>query len=286
MPQYSLLRCVATLVVLITLLLPLATALAAPPLPQLHGSIPADEWQSVETEHAILFFTENSPAREDLAQIKDQIEKDVDSLSTLLQMRLTRKFNVLLYPDRLKAPRYQWGLYVWDEDLNTMHVTYDDQFRRRMVYRGGASDFFLGGVTVMFGYALNPKSSFVLAQGLALYVADVTYPKGPIEAYVRQDMEEGKLIPLEQMEKLSEEELLRKGQMVERAPGAFARFLIRNYGFEKFLQVYRKATPQTLAAAMQEVYGKPLATLEGEFHAYLRNYILPRSKPVKERPVD
>ena len=28
-----------------------------------------------------------------------------------------------------------------------------------------------------------------------------------------------------------------------------------------------------MAATVLEVYGRPLATLEGEFHAYLRNYI-------------
>lgn len=268
-------RCCAALALLAGLLLPLAAALAAPVLPELHGSLAATHWQGIETPEAYIFYTEDSLAEADLGKIKEQLAKDVEKVRGALKAALPRKFNLLLYPNSLKAPRYRDGVNVWPEDQATVHVVYDDEQRRNMTYHNGTSAPFLLGAAYVYSLALNPRPAYALAEGLALYVADYTPPQAPIEAYARIVLDDGKVMPLEQMDKVSEADYPQKARYMEPIAAAFARYVIRTYGFEKLLQAFKASGPGRLEAAIQAAYGKPLAMLEGEFQAFLKSYTPP-----------
>jgi tetratricopeptide (TPR) repeat protein len=53
---------------------------------------------------------------------------------------------------------------------------------------------------------------------------------------------------------------------------SFVRFLVKAYAPDKFKLLYRKATDLSLEPAVQEVYGKTLASLEKEWRSFLETY--------------
>jgi hypothetical protein len=54
--------------------------------------------------------------------------------------------------------------------------------------------------------------------------------------------------------------------------GSFTKFLIQNYGLERFKQFFSQMGSATMETLFQDFYSKDLETLEGEWITYLRNH--------------
>ncbi len=240
---------------------------AAPVTPQIEL-----RWVERATPHFRLYATPGSAAERDLDRLAEVAEASYEQASAAI--RITRPVSIPVY----LVPRVFWQGGVAYGKHGPLIISYLDRN-----YAGAEPwSYFVHEVTHALGAEVLPQGAEVggvLGEGLAVAAAGGHYSREPIDARAAALADTERYVPLCE---LRYDFYAAQHEAAYTQSASFVRYLMRTYGEQAFLAMYRAQEPQRggreqdVAAfceaderALVEAVGRTNADLEREWLAYL-----------------
>jgi hypothetical protein len=138
------------------------------------------------------------------------------------------------------------------------------------IYRGYLTGIFVHETVHALDYAIGMGALLFFREGLAVYVSyslnESAYFGYNIDDVVSGIYAADGLIPFNK--EIYDWSRYRDYLQA----GSFTKFLIKNYGLERFKQFFNQMGSYTIETLFQEFYSKDLETIEGEWITYLKNH--------------
>ncbi|MDF1543484.1 MAG: tetratricopeptide repeat protein [bacterium] len=196
---------------------------------------------------------------------KSILEEKYTQLSALYKFNLPGKYNIYLTPCALKSVIWdrRFGMSV-DPTRNSGYAIYNWNLTT-------FDPFVLLQTAVMRNFGYSP---IFLTEGLASYVS---YS----ELDMKKIVADSNNIGLEQLLD-SYEYLNANAYVADKSSASFTRYLVRQYGFDRFSQWYQAADEINQVVTLQETYAKSVSELEREWLHYIDTLTLDKIKIVRE----
>jgi hypothetical protein len=208
----------------------------------------AVDWEEYESDHFIFYCTPGHLTADEMAAIAENQEALFQELSGLLGVDYQGKITYYLYGNREDFQGIP-GAYCSGSTVTYLCIFCVD------ICKGGLHD------SHELTHALANTIGFqhgLLAEGLAIYVEDYIMAHQNPHAIVKILFSEGRLTPLEDIMEDFWCDVLFDYDI----SGSFTLFLIETYGMDMYKVLYSKPLGYE---AFEEVYGKSLDELEGEW---------------------
>jgi hypothetical protein len=209
-------------------------------------------WKSKQTEHFHLFFEPNSDAGRHLNALKRNVEQDRTSVLRLIG---ARNYQPMIYAFFLKSGAQMKelvGVEVNGRSRPVQHAVFSVVTPERLHLTHELSHEI---VSNLWGAAEQ-----WIEEGLATFAdegANVYYDSWTL-------LESGSLIPLEKLVCPEWESTQYSPDVTYTELGGFVKFLHDAYGVDRLKQAWQRGS-----RGVPEIYGKPLAELEKEWHESL-----------------
>lgn len=247
-----------------------------------HGTIADEDWKVAKGEHVDLYFTANSPAAEDIAELKALAEQDFARIANLLHQFSAAKVRIYLFPDELKMPG-QGGMHA-NADKRLVYVLYNDDAKRNSPIHGGQRDDMLGALGTLMLDGINNHPDVLAGAGMILYMVFAVSGREPPMKLAQEAMAEGKFVPLQSLDlRYKKDEQVRVSGVKGLELVAFTKYMIETYGLDRFMWLFKETKVGEFDAALRTAVGKSLADVEQDFRGYLKNYVIVTPPKKRER---
>lgn len=222
------------------------------------------EWKVHESEHLIIYYRCNSPAERDIKKIVSQHEKAYKKICTLLDVTVPIKIEYFFFSSQEEAEEWMWPGIVLNSSNRALQVfaLYSDEIRASVEHE----------LTHCIAYMINHHSTRarleLLSEGLA--EAMVGERQGqPIHSLVGSLLKDKEI----SIRDLTDNRAFHQLEDSYPIAGSFVKYLLDEYGIEKFKFVYKYTHPKhiylQLNLIFKKAYGKKLDELEKEWREYL-----------------
>jgi hypothetical protein len=230
-------------------------------------------WLKKETTHFYIYYRPESEAERD-------IEKFIEILE-ILQVKYENKINFFVYnsPEDLKKNVYErtWGFALGEHEAIAYYYPSNAQHEPRL------GSFAHEVVHIIVYWTVGVKGSNFLNEGIAEAIEKYSLlwirpPKLWLHYRSSMLLKNGKLLSIKQLSDnkffkdiQNSRELYYTYYLYDQC-GSLMRYLIDQYGIEKFKSFFPKADEDNYRAVFQYIYGKSIDEFEEEWHEFLRNY--------------
>lgn len=229
-------------------------------------------WLKRESVHYFIYYRPGSPASKDIDKIAKTLDSCFGDALTQLKVDFSDKISYYLYnsPDDLGrwANWSRWGFFVGEFE-------YAVQVYASINYRIDAHET----VHVIAYHTIGIAKLIFLNEGLAEAVTHYhdrwSLGKLVIHETCKSLLHQGKLFSLEVLadnDRFKEIYLSPEGNDYYTECGSFVRYLIDQYGLDKFKFLLPRAGEDNHRKVFQEIYGKSIDDFEKEWHEFLHDY--------------
>jgi len=228
-------------------------------------------WLKTESMHYFIYYRPGSPASENIEKICKELDSCFSDVLNQLQVNFTAKVHYYLYNSRDDIKRNTRRDYYGfaPEEFECAAQIYASKSAKLDAHET---------VHVIVYNTIGVSKLDFLEEGFAEAIA-----------HAHDEESAGKLSLHEQTEmllywdKLFSSEILAnnnrfreisysKGSDLYTECGSFVRYLIDQYGLDKFKFLLPRASEDNYKKVFQEIYGKSIDDFEKEWHEFLRNY--------------
>jgi len=220
--------------------------------------IPA--FEHFETEHFVFYCSPGTPAHQDIETIKPHREKALSEICGFLGVSLASRISCFFYPDAVDkrtCTNHQGDGLAFDDAIAEI---YNDKTKL---------DPYHELTHIVAGQIGSPPALF--EEGFAVYMQAGHIWKGqPVDKTAAELLRNRKLTPLSDLVVRTEVGSRRDdGEVAYPESASFVKFLIDEYGKDRFLRAYRTLKSSNLELvqqqnlkALQKIYGESLEQLE------------------------
>ncbi|MFA5013140.1 MAG: hypothetical protein WC520_01095 [Candidatus Paceibacterota bacterium] len=236
----------------------------------------SQEWTKEESAHYFFYFQKNSLAEKDIKVIVDSKEKQYSKIITWLEVDNNKKIDYYLYPSirekNIVMGDDSPGNAIWQELDNIGGQFMSKKFEIHIVYSekckfiGEHEDTHL--LSLPWGLSI-----YLFCEGLAQYMEN-NFMGIDLHISAKRLLNENKLYPIEWLCDNNNWETVQP-TIIYPQVGSFVKFIIENYGKEKFKEVYQKTSRNINFSenltAIEKVYSKTIDQLGDEWINYIKN---------------
>jgi len=218
-----------------------------------------NRFERFESEHFIFFFHKGSPAERDISKIAERREEAYRKIADILDVKVQNKIRCFLFPSAREKTFYTGHIGAGFAQNQTIIEIYNDEIRDHY-----------HELTHIVAAKLNQNAPPLLSEGLAVYITS-RMEKHPLDEKVKLFKEKDELIPITKLLRFEEIGSEASKPLISYPEsGSFVKYLIEEYGLEKFKQIYSKTTKGLERSKYNEkvflkVYGKDINHLAKEW---------------------
>lgn len=240
-----------------------------------------NNWLKKETAHFYIYYRPDSETEKDIEIISSYLDRKFIEILEILQVEYENKINFIIYdsPEDLKKHVYEktWGFALSEYEAVALYYPSKAEHDPRL---GG---FAHEVVHIIVYWTVGIRGSDFLSEGIADAIEKYSLRwEGPPKLWVHYRssmlMKNGKLLSIKQLNdnKLFQDirdsrELYYTYYLYDQC-ASLMRYLIDQYGIEKFKIFYAKADENNYRKIFRWIYGKEIEDFEEEWHELLRNY--------------
>lgn len=226
-------------------------------LAEFAASPPYDEWETYTSDHFEFRYLADSWLARKVESLAEEHEDTLADITTALGVEYDDAITIFLYPSKEA---------LWLATARDSGFAINEARETHEWWISSSNHQTLGHemTHVITYWTLGDPYEALLGEGIA--VCQDHSGRDP-HAEAADLLAQGDLVPLDEM--LGDAWFEKDAAVAYTESGSFACFLLERNGPEDFGEVYRSAN---LTRALKQVYGKDLATLEGEWLALLRRY--------------
>lgn len=256
---------------LVSLLLLMGCRASRVLFPEIHKE--DTDWLRTESRHYFIYYRPASPASRDIDNIAKTLDSCFEDVLSQLEVDFSNKISYYLYnsPDDLErwADWKRWGFFV-------------GEFQYAVGVYASTGDRISSHETahVIVYHTIGIAKLIFLNEGLAEAVTHY-HDRNPITEKLRIHEQCRSLLyrdALFPLDVLAENDRFRgiylspEVHHYYRECGSFARYLVDQYGLDKFKFLLPRADEDNYKDVFQEIYGMKIYDFEEEWHEFLRNY--------------
>lgn len=215
-------------------------------------------WLQAGSEHYVYYYRPNSAAAADISKIEAEQERVFTQLNQLLGTEYNQKIHAYIFNDLADAGFTDKTGQAFPI-LNTIEVIYGlDGYT---IGKRGISAHEVAHI-ITFN-AWGPTDLRILSEGIAVYMEHVTYDS--VADYGNSQMIVAALVThgnLPNIESLASDFEKFDTNISYPVSGAFAGYIIRRFGMEKYRKLFTEGRSNHFADDFQSVYGVPLSEVE------------------------
>lgn len=212
--------------------------------------------KTIETGHLSIHYPGDSIPEEEIELLANEHEKKFNQIAKDLGVDFRGRVEVFLYPPDLEDEIWEARRVFSDRSFNEIHCYYNGMGDHGHITHDLVHIISFELVTDEEVRRISP----LLKEGLAEYLAGRPWGRS-VDEWTAGFLKEGKIISLD---RLRDPDFFKDNNPVltYTEAASFVKFLIENYGMEKFKEAYSKNS-------FASVYGKPLAQLEEQWLKHL-----------------
>ncbi|MDX1637240.1 MAG: hypothetical protein R3281_04670 [Balneolaceae bacterium] len=227
-----------------------------------------ENWNRYKSEHFQFYVTPGGTAEADIAQIKSEQERAYAELNRRMDTSFERTVRVYIYENNnLFDSRERTG--TAHPEIGTIEAVYGDKVKSIGVR--GVSLHELSHIVSFYEWCPSPEP--MVAEGLAVWLDDYWSASSVASSDLHRI---GKT-------RLNADQLPRIDQMMTQwsqldsdisypTAGSLAKYLIEEYGLERFRELHCEVRPGNYRSIFFEIYEKDVETIEREYLNFLRAY--------------
>jgi hypothetical protein len=240
-----------------------------------------NNWLKKETVHFHIYYRPDSEAEKNIETISSYLDRKFIEILEILQVEYENKINFIIYdsPEDLKKHVYEktWGFAVGEYEAVALYYPSKTEYESRL------GRFAHEVVHIIVYWTVGIRGSDFLNEGIAetiekYSILSIIPPKLWIHYKASTLMKNGKLLSIKQLSDneffkdiRDSRELYYTYYLYDQC-GSLVRYLIDQYGIEKFKRFFAKADEDNYKTIFQYIYGKSIDEFEEEWHEFLRNY--------------
>ena len=231
-------------------------------------------WLINKSDHYIFHYFKGSLAEKDINKIIENQERFYRKILEALRLENGRKIYYYLYPSREIKMQLMgddgYGIAIWQEIENKKDYWESRKFEIHAIYNekdkviGGHEDSHL--LSLSWGAAI-----YLFSEGLAEFLSE-GWCGEDVDIWAKKNLLGNKLYPIRFL--IDNKNWSKVDDMiVYPQAGSFVRYLINNYGMERFKESYKKLSRKNNVKEniniIEKNYRKQLEELEREWKCYL-----------------
>jgi tetratricopeptide (TPR) repeat protein len=226
-----------------------------------------DEWKFKESEHFRFFYTKDSPAERDIERIILLHEKAYKEICKILEVSVPVKIEYFLFRSQEEAEKWFWKGIVLNSSNRSLQVfaLYSDSIKASVKHE----------LTHCIAYMINHHSTRarleLLSEGLAETMVG-TRRGQPIHTLAKSILKDEEITIRDLVDNRAFHQL--GGNKTYPIAGSFVKYLLDEYGIERFKFVYKYTHPAHIYLQLNRIfkkaYGKKLDELEKEWKEFLK----------------